>query len=412
MRICGLITEYNPFHNGHIHHMREARELTGCDFLVVVMSGNFVQRGAPAVIDKHERARMALEGGADLLLELPTLFAVSSAETFATAAVSLLNQLGCVDTLCFGSEAGSLLPLRKVAAVLNHEPEEFSENIRGRMRTGVNYPTARALALSDWFGDEIPELHDILEKPNNILGIEYLRAIERLNSSIEPVTIRRWTSEYHSELAVYEDVASATAIRKMLYEEDGIERITPYVSAYTAREFALKYGISTPVRANDFSQILQYRLFTERDHLTDYLHFAPELSERVNNLLPDVYTLKEWSSALKTKTFTHTRINRALFHLILNMKNGDLEMFRDEDYCMYARILGFRKESSPLLTEISKNTALPLISKMADAKNILSEKALYLLGFDVNSSHVYRNIVYQKFGTLLKDDYTAGIVII
>jgi len=410
MKICGLITEYNPFHNGHIHHMREARDLTGCDFLVVVMSGNFVQRGAPAIIDKYERAAMALQGGADLILELPSLFAVSSAETFALASVNLLNQLGCVDTLCFGSEAGSLEPLKKVALLLNHEPPAFSENVRSRMRTGVNYPTARALALIDWFGDELPELEHILDKPNNILGIEYLRAIDRLHCSITPVTIRRWTSEYHSELAVYEDVASATAIRKMLYEEDGIERITPYVTAYTAREFALKHGVSTPVRANDFSQLLQYRLFSERDRLTDYLHFAPELSERVNNLLPDIYDFKEWGAALKTKAFTHTRINRALFHLILNMKNSDLQMFREEDYCMYARILGFRKDSAPLLSEIKKNSALPLISKMADAKNILCEKALYLLSFDVNSSNVYRNIVYQKFGTLLKDDYTAGIV--
>ena len=136
MKICGLITEYNPFHNGHIHHMKEARELTGADYLVVVMSGNYVQRGTPAIIDKYERARMALDGGADLILDLPTLFSTASAEVFATSAVNLLNQLGCVEYLCFGTELGTLEPLNMIADVLNKEPRDFSEDIRSMIRTG------------------------------------------------------------------------------------------------------------------------------------------------------------------------------------------------------------------------------------------------------------------------------------
>lgn len=409
MKICGLITEYNPFHNGHIHHMLEAKKISGCDTLVVVMSGNYVQRGTPAIIDKYERARMALEAGADLILELPVLFSTSTAEVFATAAVSLLNQLGCVDAVCFGTEADDLDILGQIADVLNDEPKRFQTDLKDALKSGLSYPAARAEALEFFFGGEIDNLAEILEKPNNILGIEYLRAIRRLNAHMTPYTIKRWATEYHGT-STYQDVASATAIRKMLYEEDGVERIAPFVTAYTAREFALKYGVSTPVRSNDFSQILQYRLESEKDRLTDYLDFSPELSDRVNNLLPDVYCFNEWVQALKTKAYTHTRISRALLHLILNIREDDLAPYKDEDYCMYAKILGFRAESAALLSEIKAHSSLPMISKMADAKNILPPLALKLLKFDTDASNVYRNVVYQKFGTALKDDYTAGII--
>ena len=408
MKICGLVAEYNPFHNGHVHHMQEARKTTGCDYLIVVMSGDYVQRGTPAVIDKYERCAMALNSGADLVLEIPTLFSTASAEIFATAAVNLLTQLGCVDSICFGTELGELKPLKLIADVLNHEPEEISLRIRENLREGMHYAKARSDALVRYFNGQIPDLEHVLETSNNILGIEYLRAIDRLQSSLEPFTIKRWTTEYHSK-RTYEDTASATALRSMLYE-DGLEQIVPYVPAYVAREFAMKYGLTTPIRANDFSQILQYLLERDRDCLTDYLDFSPELAERVNNLLPDVYQFKEWSGAMKSKNVTHTRINRALLHVILGIRETDLEAYKDEDYCMYARVLGFRKESTPLLTEISKSTPLPLITKMASAKAILSPKALRLLQFDINGANIYRNIVYQKYGTLLKDEFTNGLV--
>lgn len=409
MKICGLITEYNPFHNGHVHHMEEARRVTGCDYLIVVMSGNYVQRGTPAVIDKYERTRMALNGGADLILELPVLFSTGSAEVFAAAAVSLLNQLGCVDTICFGSEIGEIEPLRQIARVLNEEPTAFREDLRLFLRSGMNYPAARATALMELLADEIDDLEEILQSPNNILGIEYLRALDRFQSSIVPYTIKRWKTE-HDSTETNDNVASATTLRNMLYEEDGVERITPYVTPFTAREFALKFGFCTPVRANDFSQLLQYKLMTEKDHLTDYLDFAPELKERVINILPEIYTFKEWAESLKTKSFTRTRINRALLHLLLNIRESDLKDYIDEDYCMYMRILGFRREAIPLLSEIKQNTNLPMISKMADAKNFLSPKALRLLQFDIDATDLYRNVVYQKFRTQLKDDYTAGLI--
>lgn len=409
MKVAGLVAEYNPFHNGHVHHLAETRRLSGADFVVVVMSGNYVQRGTPAVIDKYERARMALHGGADLVLELPSLFSTASAEVFATASVSLLYQLGVVDSIGFGAEYTDLGTLRKIADVLNHEPEQVSRDIRDALRSGVNYPSARAQALGSWFADEIENLDEILEKPNNILAIEYLRALDRLGSSITPMAVKRWHTEHNSE-KVYENVASATALRSMIYSEDGVERITPYVPAYTAREFALKMNICTPVRSGDYSQLLQYRLFQERDRLQEYMDFSPELKDRVNNILPCCYSFREWAEALKSKTYTHTRVNRALMHLILGMKEEDLKSYAEDDYCVYARVLGFRKEAVPLLSEITKNTALPIITRMADAPKQLDPHALRLLQFDVYGSDVYRTIVYSKFGTSLKDDYRAGII--
>ncbi|MBR6322377.1 MAG: nucleotidyltransferase family protein, partial [Lachnospiraceae bacterium] len=270
---------------------------------------------------------------------------------------------------------------------------------------------ARATALDFHFGDRIENLPEILESPNNILGIEYLRALQKLNSPITPMTVHRWKTRHNALDAEFPDVASATALREMLYEEDGgVEKIVPYVTPYTAREFALKHGVCTPVRADDFSLILQYKLMNETDRLTEYLDFAPELADRVKNLLPDCYTFKEWSAALKTKAFTHTRINRALIHTILGIRTTDLEEYVDEDFCMYARILGFRASASPLFSQIRANTNLPIISKMADARNILTPKAMRLLMIDVRTSDIFRSVVYNKFGTLLKDDYTAGIV--
>ncbi|MBR4769137.1 MAG: nucleotidyltransferase family protein [Lachnospiraceae bacterium] len=263
MKICGLITEYNPFHNGHVHHMKEAREKTGADYLVVVMSGDFVQRGAPAIIDQYQRTKMALDGGADLVLQLPAPFSTSSAEIFSKAAVNLLHQLGCVDAIAFGAERGSagdngsVEDLKKIAEVLNSEPYEFKQDLREYIKTGFNYPTARAMALEDYFEGGIEDLQDLLEKPNNILAIEYLRALDKLRSSMKPYLIKRWKTDYHSE-QLYQDVASATAVRKLLYQGKEIDAIAPYVTPMVRDIFDAEYGKSTPVRVNDFSAILQY----------------------------------------------------------------------------------------------------------------------------------------------------------
>ena len=172
------------------------------------------------------------------------------------------------------------------------------------------------------------------------------------------------------------------------------------------------YGVTMPIDADDLSSILQYCLVTHKDSLDSYLDFTPTMKDRVNRLLPKCMTFSEWADALNTKDLTLTRTRRALLHVILGIRNEDLREYAEEDYCMYARILGFRKGAENLLSELKRHTALPIISKMADAKNLLNEKALRLLSGDVYASDLYRNAVYQKYGTLIKDDYTEGIVML
>ena len=217
MRIVGIIAEYNPFHNGHQYHIEKSLELTGADAAVVVMSGNFIQRGAPAIMPKHSRAKMALKNGASLVIELPVPYATGSAEYFAYGAVSLLDDFGCVDALCFGSECGNLNLLKTLAKILVKEPAEYKELLSCYLKQGNSFPLARQYAMRDYLHSD--QVNDILAEPNNILGIEYLKALYRLNSTIEPYTIQRVSSHYHDQ-ELQESYSSASAIRNVIKSED------------------------------------------------------------------------------------------------------------------------------------------------------------------------------------------------
>lgn len=214
MKITGIIAEYNPFHNGHRYQIQKARQITGADYVIVVMSGNFTQRGTPALIDKYSRAKMALMGGADLVLELPVCFATGSAEYFASGAIALLNQLGCVDSICFGSECGDIVPLKNLAQALVHETDDYKKILKSKLKSGSTYPVARNAALAETLDGFIP--YDmILGFPNNILGIEYIKALIRQNSPIEPFTNKRIGSDYHS-YKLADAFSSAISIRQSL----------------------------------------------------------------------------------------------------------------------------------------------------------------------------------------------------
>ena len=213
MKIVGIIAEYNPFHNGHQYHIEEALKITGADAAIVVMSGDFVQRGAPAIMPKHLRAKMALNGGASLVLELPVPYATGSAEYFAYGAVSLLDQLGCVDAICFGSECGNISELAELSKLLVEEPDEYKAYLSSYLKVGHSFPLARQLAVHDYLKSETAD--ELLAKPNNILGIEYLKALYRLNSDMQAYTIQRISSNYHDQ-DLQENYSSASAIRNEL----------------------------------------------------------------------------------------------------------------------------------------------------------------------------------------------------
>ncbi len=426
MKVVGLITEYNPFHNGHAYHIQKAREMTGADYCIVIMSGHYVQRGEPACMDKYLRANIALLSGADLVLELPVPFATGSAEYFAAGAVSVLDKLGVVDFLCFGSESGNLPLISSVASIFSREPEPFSGLVKQFLSDGSSYPAARSKALIRYLTDYAPSSEEslpmdqvlsLISAPNNILGIEYVKALYRRHSSIQPVTIRRTTDYLSKSLSV--PFSSSTAIRHTFQSgTSGTQPITQ--SLKTFRSFVPREAYSVmsenfnsrlPIFADDFSSMLLYKLLSARyDDLTDYLDVSPDLENRIKKQLTEISSFTGFIDAVKCRQYTRTRISRALLHILLDIKVEDMIRYRERDYVSYARMLGFKKSASPLLKAIKRNTSVPLITKMADAEGQLDPVSSNMLSQEGFASNLYQSVVYNKYGCRMKNEYTYGII--
>ena len=401
MTITAVIAEYNPFHNGHAYQLAKARELTGADYLVVIMSGDFVQRGAPAILDQHDRAELALLGGADLILQLPCHFALGSAQHFARGAVSLLTALGCVDFLCFGSEYGDTAPFLELADVLLHEPEEYRELLSGLLRNGLSFPTARAQALSAYFSDSASfsslskeELDTFLKEPNNILGIEYVQALLLSQSRIRLFT---------------QALPSATAMRNLLFsnphkdpELSALASCMPEAVYPAFQDAVTAHGL---LSSDDFSLLLAARLLTEtKESLSSYLDLSPDLANRILRQRHACSSFSEFALQLKTKEMTYTRISRALMHLLLNQKT----LYP----AGYNRVLGFRKSAGALLKEIRRRSSLPLIAKAADAPRLLTGDALAAFESDIQASLFYETVRSHKTGTQFVHEYTKKLVLL
>lgn len=423
MRTVGLITEYNPFHNGHAWHMQEAKRLSGADFCIVVMSGNFVQRGAPAILDKYSRAEMALACGADLVLELPVPYALGSAEYFASGAVSLLDRLGIVDTLCFGSECGNIDTMLQIARILNEEPEEYRNLLKENLKSGKTFPLARAKALAEYSGHGSRAEASILQEPNNILGIEYLKALFRLKSRICPVTIMRTGGSYHSD-SLNETMSSATAIRKILCAPWHLLRSLPEPAhLLTSLENEMpdscfeilkqNFGKSCPVQSSDFSLPLHYRLLSvsSPEELSSYQDVSSELADRIFHLIPSFVNLDQFAALVKSKQYTESRIRRCLYHILLDIRSQDTEQRKQQGWNGYARVLGFRKESSVLLGEIKRKSSLPLVTKLANAKQQLDAEQMSFLKKDIFASEIYQSIVTSRFGQGSYNEYRQPVIV-
>lgn len=425
MKIVGLITEYNPFHAGHLYHMQRARELTGADYCVVLMSGSFVQRGEPAIFDKYRRTKAALLAGADLVLEMPVAFSTASAHEFAAYGVALLSAIG-VDAVVFGSECGQIENLRQAAYALNHESAEFREGLQKGLKAGLTYPQARAKALEETQADgtsvenvedfhtntDVSESHiwsSVLNSPNNILGIEYLRAAEALHSPMEFYTISREGSGYHENTLSEAKFPSASAIRGIIRnslskDKDLLDILASHLPAVTHPA----YTGAVPVFVDDFSELLNAAVL-QMQATFSIADLSPELAARLAKPPYCPLSFEERIQALKTRQLTYTRVSRALLHLALGMREEDISRWKDEGYALYARILGFRRQSSPLLSCLHKKSSIPLITKMADAAQNLSPSALALLEQEVYASHLYQT-VRMKRGGVFQNEYTEGLV--
>ncbi|MCP1109165.1 cytidyltransferase-like protein [Lachnospiraceae bacterium PF1-21] len=397
MKTVGLITEYNPFHNGHKYHIEAAKALAGADYVVVIMSGDFVQRGEPALIPKHLRAEMALKAGADLVIELPLTFATASAERFAFGAVSALHKLGVIDFLCFGSEAGQITPLQEIARTLNEEPILYREALQENLALGQRFPLAREHALSTYYQGQ-PELVKHLKEPNNILGIEYLKALLKLGSSITPLTTRRQESGYH-DLTLATTYSSATALRALLNDQGLTFGFLSQVPEEITMLYQDNYKRRFPVYPDDFSLLLRAALLkTSRDELATYADIGLELANTIYRQRNHFRSFSDFADLLTTKNYTRTRIMRGLLHLLLDIRKGDQET----EPPSFLRVLGFNRNAQELLKEIKKKGKVSLLTKIGDT---LPKKEIY-------ASNLYESVVSDKFSVPYLEEHEKSLVFI
>lgn len=432
MSIAAIIAEYNPMHKGHEYLINKAKSITGADQVIVVMSGDFVQRGTPAVMNKYMRTELALMGGADIVLELPSYYATSSAEFFANGAVSLIDSLRVVDYLCFGVECDDIELLYELAEVSVFNEKEYNMLISKYVEEGISYAKAESMAIIDIIKDyddaaekrcltyDIDELDSILSSPNNTLAISYIRALLILDSNIEPVGIKRITSGYNDDSI---GALSSSAVRKEL-----IDGNYPPLKEQLSREMyeyiRSSVGTDYPISIDDYSDILIYKLMdivygsgnnlkaSGILKLSEYVDVSESLAARIINNLNDFESFSQFITILKTKDTTYTRISRALMHIILNIKKSNMHKYVYNDMSLYARILGFRRESTDVLSLIKEYSIIPIVSKLADAGNVIdNELTKKLLNENTYASELYSHIASQKYGAEFIPEYSHPIII-
>ena len=407
MKTAGIIAEYNPFHTGHEYQIKYVKEKLGADFVVIAMSGDFVQRGTPALFSKYVRAEMALKGGADLILELPVSSSTASAELFAKGGVQLLDGIGVTDILCFGSECGDTHILMELAKLLVDEPPEFQAALRLNLKEGMTFPKARSQALTE----VLPEpwkYQQVLSSPNNILGIEYCKAILREKSSISPVAIKREGNNYHEKSLAENIFPSASAIRKAIIDTHNARTLENFLPESCRDIFFQTVSDHNYLLENDLDLIYRYSLLQETEELLcSYLDMSHSLARRILSCRNQYETFSQFVNQLKTKEITHTRIQRALLHMLLHIH-------KVPEQIPYARVLGFRKSSASLLGEIKKRSRIPLLTKLSDASKVLQENphSLDLLEETTFSSNLYENILAQKKNASCIHEYQKQLIIL
>lgn len=426
MNVTGIIAEYNPFHKGHLYQIEQVKK-NGADYIIVVMSGNFLQRGTPAILDKWTRAHMALSAGADLVIELPAVFATSSAQYFARGGVSILDKLGVVDTISFGCETNNVSLLNECASYLWKEPDAYKEKLQASIKEGNSFPKAREKALTALLGQEAAAF---VSSPNNILALEYCIALLERGSSIQAMPILRKGSGYHEKDISENILPSATAIRGKLTSlyGDNCRNESNINGANINTSFDTEALLSTSMpesvasileenksklllSQDNLSLLLKYKLLLKCNDLDIYADVTSDLADKIRKNLNKFESFSQFIDLLKSKDLTHTRINRALTHILLDITQDMYANMKAQDYATYARVLGFHKRALPLLSEIGKNTSIPLITKLADAHTQLSKPDYSLLEHDIFCSDVYESVIADKIGTAFQNEFTRQIVI-
>lgn len=408
MNIAGIVAEYNPFHNGHKYHIEETMRITGCDDIIVALSGNFVQRGEPAIVDKWTRTRCALLNGASIVIELPVLFSTSGAQYFAHSAVKLLNDTGIVDFLSFGSEMGSLLQLEETAKILANESCHFSTAIKNYLENGLTYAVARQTAL-----EEITEKsHSFISSSNNILAIEYLKALYIINSSIIPVTVKRIGEGYNS-INTTSPYPSASALRKAV-AGGNMEILTSSMPSNAVQMFThtVQKG-SAPIFLNDFSTQLNYCLRSKSpQELSRILDINEGLENRILKSLATCYNIDEILAFVKTKRYSHTTLQRALLHILLGVETDTIKKYQQNGYSPYIRVLGFRKDRQHLLKSLIENASIPVITNVKKDEDNLDESGKFLFNLEKKATDLYFMASPTQNHRNINKEYTTPMVIV
>lgn len=415
--VLGIIAEYNPFHNGHLYHLKESKKATGAEYTVAIISGNFTQRGSTSIIDKWKKTEMALQNGVDLIIELPVLYSISSSENFAEGSIKILNSLGIIDFLSFGSETSDIKILNNFANILYEEPKEYKKILSNYLDTGLSFPKARENALLEYiknFEDvntNFDNYKNILSSPNNILGIEYLKALKKYKSSIKPVCIKRSGADYNSsDISINTSIASATAIRELIKNKNfnTIKTVMPEKS-YSILADCINSGCIIP-DLNCFEKEIIYVL---RKMSIEEIANLPDVSEGLEFLIKKAInscnTLTELLNTIKSKRYTITRLQRILLYALLDISKKDMKLSKEID-SPYIRVLGFNDNGKKLISKImDKNPNQPLITSVKKFVDNNSNTSLQtMLNKDIFATNVYSlGFKNNSFANL---DFKIGII--
>lgn len=376
MKILGIVAEYNPFHNGHLYHLKKSKELTNADATIAVMSGNFIQRGEPALLDKFTRADIAVKNGIDLVIELPLYYSVATAEKFAEGAVKLLNECGA-NYISFGAECSDLDRLKMIADILKTEPEEYKSELKRQLVLGISYPEARSNAIS-----RVTKLsNNILNKSNNILAVEYLKALYSINSVIEPILVERIDSGYN-DINSNTDILSATGIREKLKNKENIDAYIP--------DETRKNLITSPIFLENFEKNIMYALRKmELEDIKDLPDVTEGLENRIFYALSSSSTIQELLNNIKTKRYPLTKIKRILLSALLGMSKTNFDTFNSLGGPQYIRILSFNETGRNLLKYITNVSTIPVITSVNKFLQNATEIQKEMLFADISATNIY-----------------------
>lgn len=408
-RVLGIIAEYNPFHNGHLYQIEEAKKQTGADYVVAVISGNFTQRGNTSLVNKWVKTNMALQSGVDIVIELPTVYSISSAENFAEGAIKILDSLKVVDTLCFGTETADFAALNNIANVLYNEPKEYVSLLNHELGKGVSYPKARESALMMYLND-IKRYANILSGSNNILAIEYLKALKKLKSSMKPFSIQR-KKVYYNDERIVDEFASSTAIRKLVSREqyDEIRKVIPASSYMLLKEEIRKGSFVLDILKFEKEILYNLRKMTISE-IAELQDVTEGLEHVIKNAANSCNSILDLMDMVKSKRYTQTRIQRILLYALLGITKRD--MLNARKVTPYIRVLGFNKNGREMLSEICKeNRRINMITSVKKFKESNSNKNLKeMLDKDIFATNVYT--LGYEYNSAANLDYTNKMVIV